>query len=389
MPKDKAGERKAKCYAWTLFVTPEPEELIEEPVLKGALVDKIEYICYGLESAPDTGRVHWQGYVRFQNRVRWHQAKAMFEDATVHIEKAQGSEKENHDYCSKDHVRFTERGTYDPKANVQGKRSDLEDCAVRLKAGESMLQVADAHPGDFIRYHQGLVAYQQMAAPKPPVQRIMATIVLWGRTKVGKTHRVLTRWPDLFQVIPGRDPWGGYQGEAILFFDEFSDVSWDIRLMNRVCDKWRCRLDARYHNLNAAWHIVVICSNLDPLTWYRNEDIELVNAFRRRLTVSIEVKSIEQDVWGEAARQLQAHDLLTAADIQQLDVLAQAAAEAEVAPADADVAPAAPDEEPTLPTDPDDPPAQPRLRRQNAMGFMQDEPLIIHIDSDDEATMLP
>ena len=113
----------------------------------------ISYLVVGREIAPTTGTPHLQGYIRFGHRKRLTQVVALIPRA--HWTAANGSEEQNRTYCSKG-AGVVERGTYDPRAGVQGRRSDLDNVAALAVAGSTALQIAEAHPSDYIRYHSGI-----------------------------------------------------------------------------------------------------------------------------------------------------------------------------------------------------------------------------------------
>ena len=58
----------------------------------------------GLETCPNTGKKHLQGYIEFDNKVR---PKNLFNDTTIHWEKCKGNRDANIKYCSKEHIKWT------------------------------------------------------------------------------------------------------------------------------------------------------------------------------------------------------------------------------------------------------------------------------------------
>lgn len=236
------------------------------------------------------GTEHYQGYLRFNSRKRFTQVvnylHALGWDG-VHVEKAKGNEKQCHDYCSKEDTRIDgpwEFGTYDANEGKQGHRSDLEDIAQAIRTGAQLRDIADTHPGDYIRYHGGIQALHLQLAPAPPIQRDVSVIVLWGPTGTGKTHRFMHGYPEIYSVKPGRDPWGQYRGQKAILFDEFNPEKWTLQEMNGFLDTWRLSLDARYHDRFAEWTLVGICANSPPTSWYPNAPPMLWDAFKRRIT---------------------------------------------------------------------------------------------------------
>lgn len=244
------------------------------------------YMVFQSEMGHEEGTPHIHCYVVFRNRKRRNTVKRLM-DFEGDIRVPDGSERANRDYCTKLDTRSEgpngEFGTYEPTRGVQGKRSDLELICSRLREGQSMLQATNDHPGDYVRYHQGLEGYRRLIQPTPPMMREVRVWVLWGPTGTGKTHRCVHHWPGAFMVEPGRDIWGGYDNQETIIFDDFKDTAWDISVMKRILDKWRYPLDRRYHNGWAAWTNVIITTNTPPLSWYPNEAQVDVNAIRRRL----------------------------------------------------------------------------------------------------------
>lgn len=251
---------------------------------------KMAYLVWQLERG-ENGTLHIQGYMRLKKRLRFRQIQPLLGGhAAVFV--ARGNEEQCRTYCTKEDTRVEpgeEHGDYDPLAGKQGHRSDLDDIAKMLIAGQKLKAIATAHPAAVARYASGIQLLQELLAPQPPIAREVEVLVLWGGGNLGKTHRVMMNeglWNagGIYCVIPGRGPFDMYQGEATLFFDEFDWRAWDIFLMNRIMDKWaRIHMDARFHNKSVAWTRVIICANKSPETWYPYADLEVLQAFRRRL----------------------------------------------------------------------------------------------------------
>lgn len=252
------------------------------------------------ERCPHTGRIHVHVYVRFVGRMRFGQVKNAFARQDMHLEPCHGNEQECTAYVEKEESRIeagARHGVYEAGEGTQGRRTDLEAIASECAAGRSLVEIATAHPGDYIRYHSGITALHAKVAAKPPVMREVVTQTMYGPTAVGKTHRVLTEFPDAFCVVPGRGPFDMYNGEDVVFFDEFDWTQWTIHEMNRFLDKYRLILNCRYANRYAAWTRVVICANSCPLTWWPNADLPIVQAFRRRISGHVyHVTSREQRI---------------------------------------------------------------------------------------------
>lgn len=256
--------------------------------------DTCAYMVWQKERGAE-GTEHFQGYVRFKKKMRWNAAKKWFRVESIHVEKAKGTEGQNRDYCTKEDTRIDgpwELGKF--KETKQGQRSDLERIADSLIKGSGLKEVAIEDPGSFMRYHSGIVRFSELVHENTEIREVYC-LILWGRTGVGKTHRIRTRFPGVFEVINSRDPWGKYNGQKEIVFDEFDWKAWSVQDMNRYCDKWSCNLDARYNNKDAKWNKVFIIGNTDPMTWWSGVNPELREAFFRRVSV-IEIKNREQEI---------------------------------------------------------------------------------------------
>jgi len=242
----------------------------------------------------ENGTAHIQGYIRFKKQHRFKAVKEWMGEE-LHIEQAKGTEGENRAYCTKSETRIEgpwEIGEF--KETKKGKRSDLEKIADMLNSNCSIKDVAMEIPGSFMRYHGGIVKYSELMTSDVEVRDIKC-YVLWGTTGTGKTHRARTTYPLAYGVINSRDPWGAYNDQTEVLFDEFDWHDWNLVDMNRYCDKWSCRLDARYNNKIAKWNRVIICANTSPALWWPNAPIELRSAFFRRVIV-FEIKNMDDEV---------------------------------------------------------------------------------------------
>lgn len=300
MATDKSISRR-----WNITVFAEPGAWDPLGVLRAKQAE-FGYACWGYEAAPSSGRRHWHVYIRFISRKRLSTVKLFLGVDDAHCELCEGNEKQNKDYCWKDNTDTGELGEFKANEGKAGKRSDLEAIAMEVDAGATDRDIAGAHQSDYIRYHQGIAAYR-LARKVVPLQRDLTILLLWGPTGSGKTHRILTTFPDIYQVVPGRDPWGQYQGEQTIVFDEWNPSLWTVQAMNQYLDKWKVELTARYYNRYAEWTRVVICANSPPTTFYQEMFASapmLVDAFRRRITGACHLVEAREDQGGPTIEQL-------------------------------------------------------------------------------------
>lgn len=251
----------------------------------------ILYACVGREVAPTTGTTHWQGYLRFDVRKRLAQLQRIIPGA--HYEVARGTEQENRVYCTKDGA-FVEFGQFNADAGKKGRRTDLEDIATKIASGSGAMEIAEAHPSDYIRYHSGIDRLISLSRFRnSQTHRTVSIMVLFGPTRIGKTyfvyHVVAPSLTGGMYKTPspslrgGYSPFDMYNGEELLFIDEFDFHNWPITLLNEVLEGYPQQLQCRYNNKFAMWTSIVICTNIDPTTWYLAEPTTLVDAMKARL----------------------------------------------------------------------------------------------------------
>lgn len=279
------GATKSKRYILTCN---NPPALISLPSFFDPA--EMDYMAGQFETAPTTGTRHFHLYIVWKVRKGVATVKKWCSNhglPTTNVLVARGNEKQCRDYVTKAESRLLgpwEMGTFDPNRGIQGKRKDLEEIRDKLMNKTPMQQIAQEHPADFLRYHSGLYEMQTLLTPTPPTRREVRVITLWGPTGVGKTHRILTKFPEVYSVEPGRDPWSAYKGEEMILFDEFDETKWSIQQMNRLLDVWRLKLDARYHDKYAAWNTVFLCLNSDPEElWINETNGKLRDSYKRRL----------------------------------------------------------------------------------------------------------
>ena len=168
----------------------------------------MSYMVVGREICPDTGKVHWQGYVQLRTQKRLHQVKEYFSDK-VHLEGAKGKPEQAAAYCKKD-GNWQEHGTI----SKPGKRSDLKVAKALMDSGADLTQIAHECFGVYCRYPKAVADYIQS---KLPSDRTVFTkeycTILWGDPGSGKSRTAYMC--DDYQVLR-YDPKSG-----------FFDAPWD------------------------------------------------------------------------------------------------------------------------------------------------------------------
>jgi len=235
----------------------------------------LRYAICGREICPTTGKVHGQGYFRWNIVKRASALHKLF--PKMHIEKCKGGEAANYNYCSKDNNLLAECGTADLE---QGKRTDLEVVRDMIKEHKTDADIYDAKPSA-MRLNLDKVRRAYML----PIHRDkVEAIWIYGPAGCGKSTKAHIDNPDAFWVpVPtttGTVWFDGYAGESTIIFDDFPISA---ALLKRTCQGFKASFGCKGGHVAARWTKVVFTSNYRPeevFTDYRDWP-----AVHRRLTV--------------------------------------------------------------------------------------------------------
>lgn len=250
MPKN-AHRQKFRGWVYTFFG--------EQRVLDA--VD-CQYMVYQQERCPETLRLHWQGYVYFENPRAFGGVQTLLPGA--HIEPRRGTHSEAVDYCTKLETRVADpvfRGT----APAQGERKDLDAFADKIRAGASDRDLAAEYGSLVLRYPRGIDRLR--LASNPDRRHKTRVIVLWGPTGCGKSRWAHDMFPEAYIKTPGNEWWDGYRGQAVIILDEFyGQIKHEYML--KLMDRYRLELEVKGGYTRISAQLLVITSNADPVTWY-------------------------------------------------------------------------------------------------------------------------
>ena len=204
----------------------------------------------------------------------------------IHIEPTKGNKKDVEDYVNK-RGKFEEKGeNVIASAQVgeiigkQGARSDL----VKLDEIKRLVFEEDKTPRQiFLEYPQALKSekavkffYYEKRRSETPLERSVYVVWLCGRTGCGKSHTYVSLCEEhgednVYRVSDYTNPFDNYQGQDIVFFDEFRG---QFRFADFLMylDVYRQELRARYSNNYALWTKVYISSPITPYELYKKDN---------------------------------------------------------------------------------------------------------------------
>jgi len=241
------------------------------------LPDACVYVGGQLEQGEETQYLHWQLLVVMRSRIRRGGVKQVFGPQT-HCEPTRSAAA--NEYVFKEATRIDgtafRLGRFPINRNAS---KDWDEIRENAKSGNF-----DAIPSDvFIRCYSSIknIAKDHLA----PVAIERTVSVFWGKTGTGKSRLA---WQLAGISAYPKDPmtkfWDGYRNQKNVVIDEFrGDIS--ISHLLRWFDRYPVIIEAKHGATVLCAEHIWVTSNLNPLLWYPNLDVETKAALLRRLDV--------------------------------------------------------------------------------------------------------
>jgi len=254
--------------------------------------DNIRYMVYQKEMCPETKREHFQGYIELFKPQKLSWLKKLCNE--VHWEPRRGTREQARAYCMKEESRLEPPVESGKWIKGQGERSDLSVVADSILSGISVKEVAYEHPVEFMKFSKGIRALREMYENDHPKLRYpLKVIVLIGKAGAGKSQFVWKETNGMMNTYKldhdndGQPWWDGYEGQDILWIDEFyGGIKYSTFL--KITDVYPLRLPIKGGHTYANWTKIYITSNKPPCEWY---SYGMTDALERRLN---EVRLIDQ-----------------------------------------------------------------------------------------------
>jgi len=284
----------SRNYCFTSFAFDEVRLEFVESIVK--FMEDIKFIIWQLEAAKSTGRKHIQGYVEFGKPMRWKAAKEIFKDELVHLECRRGTRESAISYCEKAETKIKGPFEYGNRGITQGHRSDFDEIRDKLKCGLELKDIAEKHPGDYLRYHRGIEKMKSLLDENLNWRKV-ETFIYWGETGTGKTRKAVEDNVSSYYILDlienGGTWFDNYCGESCLIIDDFYGQLKAEKLLHWL-DGYKRLLPTKGGSVYAKWKKVIITSNVHPDEWYQSIPEKVKDALKRRYTeiVKFEKKNI-------------------------------------------------------------------------------------------------
>jgi hypothetical protein len=270
---------RARAYCFTSFLSTEP--YFDDT--------QTEYLVYGKEKCPKTGRDHWQGYVKFKLQKTLSAAQKCLIIGKSHMELCRGTVESNFDYYSKD-GNYKEFGVR-PKG--QGNHADLKNI---IEECEDIYDIQDKYPETYCRYRQDLIDIMKRKVSKNvkdynPDKKV---IYITGPSGCGKTRKAREECPKPYDIIDFANGFLiGYNGSRNVIYDEFRDSTIPLHDFLKLTDKYVNIFNIKGGSVLFDVDNLYITSIKYPDDLYKSDD-ESREQINRRINI-INLSSLDDD----------------------------------------------------------------------------------------------
>lgn len=255
--------------------------------------DTMDFLAYGKEVCPETGREHWQTFVCFKQKIMSRRTvqKSLHPKEKFYCNPMRGTLKQNEAYCSKA-GEYTTFGTL-PE---QGARNDIRESVESVLSGKrSADELLVEDPDLYQRCSKTLIRAEQIRMSRQ--YRTEMTKGLWivGGTGTGKSHYAYMMsgysMEDIYTHQCG-DWWDFYRQQPCVVLNDFrGNIPYNDML--QMVDKWPYTVNRRYVGpIPFTSKLVIVTSPLTPEEAYRG--VLARNDSIAQLLRRFEVKHIDE-----------------------------------------------------------------------------------------------
>lgn len=245
--------------------------------------DKIKYIIYQKEMAPETGKEHFQGYLQLfkVQRLSWLKKNI---SKTAHFELARGTPEENIAYCTKPESRISE-AVIQGVPTSQGERLDIQTVIEKIKLKRPREEYEDT--STYVMHKNKFDAYEQMK--QQPRHFVPEVTWLYGPAGTGKSRYPYDKHPSVFTCGSIKCRWDGYNNEEVVLIDDFRPQEWDYQDLLRLLDRYPLTLNVKFGYKIFNSKIIYITSPQSPESYYEHSSDDY-EQLKRRITKVINLK---------------------------------------------------------------------------------------------------
>lgn len=278
----------AKSRAWTLTIHGLADDFDFSPAFTSFVAEHgARYCCAQWETCPTSGRRHIQAYVYWRNQHRLSSLREIIHShfgVFPHAEIARGSPEQNRQYCSKPETAVV--GSFKEFGEIprKGRRGDLDEIGEMCKS-ESLDVIADSFPSQFIRYHRGIAALQQLKMCRHRDPSVPVHVEWWfGPTGTGKSRAAFELFPSAY-VKMNNKWWDGYLAQETVIIDDYRPSLCTFQEFLRILDRYPMRVEVKGGSVPLAAVRFIITTTKRPEVIWEGRTEEALNQLLRRIAV--------------------------------------------------------------------------------------------------------
>lgn len=244
-----------------------PTETAEELIELFKKHESTRYISFQKERGEENGLIHYQGYAEFSKVHRLSALKKIHN--SIHWEPRRGTRDEARNYTRKEETRIDGPWEFGEWGQQRGQRTDIDELYKLARTSKTLLEVAEAMPGSYMRHYKAVQHVRQLEAfDKPTRTEDLQVILIYGPPGLGKTRRAYEEAPDLYAIPLGKQLWfDGYRGEKDVLIDDFSG---NLRLVDtlRMFDRYPIQVPIKGGHVWWCPTRIFVTANVHPRAWY-------------------------------------------------------------------------------------------------------------------------
>lgn len=296
-PPVRAPRSHSFAFTYNAEHLPSKDEVREN--VEDYVPDVVRYLIVGEETAPTSGRKHFQGYIQFKNSLTNSTARSRLASlgfSGAHVEIAQAGFHDNIEYCRKEDRAALELGAPTGQGTGGGGRPAHKMLAQKIKDRE-IKTVREAMIEDPVRFTIHATGLQRLIQQLATPRRLddMPTIVWrFGETGTGKSEWCQTQVDGLgdarecYIYSSGQDGWfDGYTGEKYVVMQELRGHDFKPAVLLQLFDKYQCRIKIKGGFVDVLAHTFWITSPVHPRLLFPNafkQNEGKADQLKRRIT---------------------------------------------------------------------------------------------------------
>lgn len=300
------GNSQARRFMLTIN---NPTETDEDMCQYIESLEHFKYSALQRERGHEAGTEHFQIFLVFTIGKRFSTIKKLFPRA--HIEKANGSNVQCRDYCTKSDTRIS--GPYELGVFAEERaRTDIVNLMEMIKSGASDYEIGKVYPNYYFNKLDRIRQMRQelLRHDMEDIQKQgFVCVYIYGPSRVGKTYNLFNYfgnskayWVKQYE----KNYFDEFRNQKVVIFDEFrSQIDFSIFL--NLADAYPLDLSCRYNNKFGNYNTVFISSNWSPIEQYsfqRSNDYKSWQGFEKRLHFILRFESREKIILEKADKSL-------------------------------------------------------------------------------------